>query len=197
MSIEMVIMIFVSICLLKYKYYNHHIISVIIFMIFGILSEILIGAYNFDNKIEYLFKFIRVLGGAVDATNYCFQKYLMDKYYYPYLNIAFVPGSIMFLLSAIVLVMALANPLKVNSPIPFIREFYLYFTQDVGRTVGRIILVFVLHVIMCPLTILTIYYFSPNFILVVIQFSRITQHLIMIEQKQLYMIVFYVIQFLL
>ena len=195
MSIEMIVMIFVSICLLKYKYYKHHIISVIIFMIFGILSEILIGFYSFDNKLEYLFKFIRVLGCAVDATNYCYQKYLMDKYYYPYWNIAFVPGVVMLLLSTIVLIIALSNPLKENSPIPLVKEFYLYFTQETGRTVGRIILVFVLHVIMCPLTILTIYYFSPNFILIVIQFSRITQHLIkMKEVGKFFLIAFYIIQ---
>jgi len=196
MSVEMVVMIFVSRCLLKYKYYKHHIISMIIFLIFGILSEILIGAYIFDDNKEYLLKFIRILGSAVDATNYCFQKYLMDIYYYPYWNIAFVPGAVMFLFSSIVLIIALINPDKADSETPFVKEFYLYFTQDAGRTVGRIILVFVLHVIMCPLTILTIYYFSPNFILIIIQFSRITQHLIQIKPYQLYLIIFYVIQFI-
>ena len=44
------------------------------------------------------------------------------------------------------------------------------------------------------LTILTIYYFSPNFILIVIQFSRITQHLIQMKVEKLYLIVFYIIQ---
>lgn len=120
---------------------------------------------------------------------------MMEKYYYPYWNIAFVPGVVMFLLSTIVLIIALSNPLKENSPIPLVKEFYLYFTQETGRTVGRIILVFVLHVIMCPLTILTIYYFSPNFILIVIQFSRITQHLIkMKEVGKFFLIAFYIIQ---
>ena len=47
---------------------------------------------------------------------------------------------------------------------------------------------------MCPLTILTIYYFSPNFILIAIQFSRITQHLIQMKVEKLYLIVFYIIQ---
>ena len=56
MSIEMIIMIFVSIWLLKYKYYKHHIISVIIYMFFGILSEILIGAYTFEDKRALIVK---------------------------------------------------------------------------------------------------------------------------------------------
>ena len=56
------------------------------------------------------------------------------------------------------------------------------------------ILVFVAHIIMCPLNILTIYYFNPNFILIVLQFSRITQHLIQMKIGKLYLIVFYIIQ---
>ena len=60
----------------------------------------------------------------MDATNYCFQKYLMDIYYYPYWNIAFVPGAVMFLFSSIVLIIALINPDKADSETPFVKEFY-------------------------------------------------------------------------
>jgi len=194
MSIEMIIMIFVSIWLLKYKYYKHHIISVIIYMIFGVLSEILIGAYTFEDKRALIIKLIRVLGCAVDAIYYCFQKYLMDKFYYPYWNIAFIPGVIFFIITTICLIMTLTDPLKANSETIYIKDFYLYFTQDAGPTVGKILVLLVLHIIMCPLVILTIYYFTPNFILIVLQFSRITEHLIDIKAKQLYIIVFYVIQ---
>ena len=194
MSIEMIIMIFVSIWLLKYKYYKHHIISVIIYMIFGVLSEILIGAYTFEDKRALIIKLIRVLGCAVDAIYYCFQKYLMDKFYYPYWNIAFIPGFIFFIITTICLIMTLTDPLKANSENIYIKDFYLYFTQDAGPTVGKILIHLVLHIIMCPLVILTIYYFTPNFILIVLQFSRITEHLIDIKAKQLYIIVFYVIQ---
>ena len=194
MSIEMIIMIFVSIWLLKYKYYKHHIISVIIYMIFGVLSEILIGAYTFEDKRALIIKLIRVLGCAVDAIYYCFQKYLMDKFYYPYWNIAFIPGFIFFIITTICLILTLTDPLKANSENIYIKDFYLYFTQDAGPTVGKILVLLVLHIIMCPLVILTIYYFTPNFILIVLQFSRITEHLIDIKAKQLYIIVFYVIQ---
>ena len=196
MSIEMIIMIFISIWLLKYKYYKHHIISVIIYMIFGVLSEGLIGSYTYKDNRALIVKLIRALGGAVDATYYCFQKFLMDKYYYPYWNIAFVPGVLFFIFSNITLIIVLADPLKAESGNDFVKDFYLYFKQDAGRTVGRILIYFVLHIIMCPLIILTIYYFTPNFILIVLQFSRITEHLIVIEKSQLYIISFYVIQFI-
>ena len=194
MSIEMIIMIFVSIWLLKYKYYKHHIISVIIYMFFGILSEILIGAYTFEDKRALIVKFIKVLECAVDAIFYFFQKYLMDKFYYPYWNIPFIPGFILFIIATITLIITLTDPLKANNESIYIKDFYLYFTQDAGRIVGKILVYLVLYIIMSPLTILTIYYFTPNFIFIVLQFSRITEHLIDIKAKQLYIIIFYVIQ---
>ena len=58
MSIEMVFMILVSICLLKYKYYKHHIISTIIFLIFGIISELALGTYFQDNGKFFIGKAI-------------------------------------------------------------------------------------------------------------------------------------------
>ena len=194
MSFEMIIMIFVMIKLLKYKYYKHHIISIIIFMIFGIVSEILMGSYTFSNNAAIVVKLILVLGCAVDATNYCFQKYLMDKYYYPYWNIAFVPGVLFFLFSNITLIIVLADPQKDESGNDFVRDFYKYFTQEAGKTIGRIIIYFIFHLVMCPLIILTVYYFNPNYILIVLQFSRITEHLIQIRANQLYIITFYAIQ---
>ena len=44
-------------------------------MIFGILSEILIGSYTYKDNRALIVKLIRALGGAVDATYYCFQKF--------------------------------------------------------------------------------------------------------------------------
>ena len=118
----------------------------------------------------------------------------MDKYYYPYWNIAFVPGALFFLFSNITLIIVLADPQKSESGNDFVRDFYKYFTQEAGKTIGRIIIYFIFHLVMCPLIILTIYYFNPNYILIVLQFSRITEHLIQIRANQLYIITFYAIQ---
>ena len=48
---------------------------------------------------------------------------------------------------------------------------------------------------MCPLTILNIFYFSPNFILIIFIFSRIAKNIMTFGVDKLYCIVFYVIQF--
>ena len=124
MSIEMVFLMLVSIWLLKYRYYKHHIISTVIFSVFGIISELCLGTYFTSNGKFFLGQLIRLIGATVDATYYCFQKYMMERYYYPYWNIAFVPGFIMFIASAMLFTVVLALP---NSQTPFIVTFYSYF----------------------------------------------------------------------
>ena len=44
-GIEMIFFILISFKLLKYKYYKHHIYSTIVFVIFGIVSELCLGTY--------------------------------------------------------------------------------------------------------------------------------------------------------
>ena len=199
MGLEMIFLILISFKLLKYKYYNHHIYSTIVFVIFGIISEICLETYFHKDGSFFISKSIRLIGTVVDATYHCFQKYMMEKYYYPYWNIAFVAGVMQFLLSSILFIVVITNPDKENSKFPFIASFYKFFTSnDLGLSIGKIVVVFVIHFIMCPLTILNLYYFSPNIILIIFQFSRITKNIISNIKNspdKLYCIVFYVIQF--
>ena len=57
-------------------------------------------------------------------------------------------------------------------------------------------LVFILHVIMCPLSILIIFYFSPDFILIIFQLSSFIKNIIINPAEKLYCIVFYIILFI-
>ena len=196
MGFEMIFMILISMKLLKYRYYNHHLISTIIFVIFGITSELCLETYFHTEVKFFIGKTIRLLGTVSDATYYCFQKYMMEKYYYPYWNIAFVPGLMMFISSIIIFIVVITNPDKENAKTMFIATFFKFFKYDVGLSIGKVIIIFVIHFILCPLTILNIYYFSPNFILIIFQFSRITKNIINNSSSKLYCIVFYVFQFL-
>ena len=61
---------------------------------------------------------------------------------------------------------------------------------------GKIILSLVIHIILCPLTILVIFYYSPNFILIIFQISTIVYNLIQYTKESLYCIPLFVVQFL-
>ena len=120
----------------------------------------------------------------------------MEKLYYPYWDVAFVPGVIMFILACIFLIIVLVNPDKEKAKLSFIRIFYLYFKTETGLAVGKVILVFALHAVLSPLAILIIYYFGPNFVLTIFQFSRVVKNLTTIKKEKLYVIIFFVLQFI-
>ena len=196
LSVEMVFLALISMFLLKYKYYKHHIISMVLFLIFGIVSEIILKSYEDINWKLVVVTLMRIIGVGVNATYYCYQKYLMEKLYYPYWDVAFVPGVIVFILASVFLIIVLANPDKENAQLSFIKIFYLYFKVKPGLAVGKVILVFVLHTVLSPLVILIIYYFGPNFVLTIFQFSRVVQNLTTIHKDQLYVLIFFVFQFI-
>ena len=194
-SFEMVFLIVISILLLKYKFYKHHIISLGIFFVFGIICEIVLGTYNNINGTLILVKFIRILEIVINATLYCYQKYMMEKYYYPYWNIGFIPGAVLFIITTGLFIIILADSNKEKSSINFVSSFYLYFQQiETLKVIIRIVVGFILHFIVCPITVLIIYYFSPSYILIISQFSRIFNILVIYSPEKLYCIIFYIIQ---
>ena len=94
---------------------------------------------------------------------------MMEKYYYPYWNIGFVPGVVCFTISTGLLIVILVDKDKEKSSVNFISSFYLYFQQiDTVKVIVRIVVVFILHFIVCPITVLIIYYFSPSYILITV-----------------------------
>ena len=194
LGLEMIFMIVVSIWLLKYKYYKHHIISTIVFVIFGIISELCLGTYFQNDGKFFLNKFIRLVAAAFDATYYCYQKYMMEKFYYPYWNIAFTPGILIFINASMILIIVLSSK-QGNDTSKF--SFYLYFKvkEGLGLPILKVVIDLIFHLIMCPLIILNVFYFSPNFILIIFQFSAIAKNIMNHNVEKLYCIVFYSIQF--
>ena len=155
LSIEMAFMAIFSRCLLKYKYFKHHIISIIIFIILGIACEIIIRNYSQDldayigqYKIYAMVYGIKILNSVCDAFYFCYQKYMMEVFYYPYWNIAFIPGIFLFALATILLIIVLAFP---NGKTGFTENFYSYYRELSGWIIfGKIILIVVIHIILCP-----------------------------------------------
>ena len=133
----------------------------------------------------------------VDALYFCYQKYLMETLYYPYWNIAFIPGIFIFALATTLLTIALIDKRQTSSSLDFVRNFYSYYRELNGWIIfGKIILVVVINMILCPLTILIIYYYSPNFILIIFQISTIVYSLIQNPKGSAYCIPLYAVQFL-
>ena len=161
---EMILLICLSIFFLKYKYYKHHIISLMALLLIAIFS--FVSRFNYYLSQHYSI-FIHIIAHIIlDAIYRCYQKYMMEKFYYPYWNIAFVPGVILF-------------PMALVLSYFHLTSFYKRFINSIKHfIIFDIVFPLVFNVIMCPLTILIVYYFSPDYILIITLISSITETII-------------------
>ena len=178
-GLEMILLTIASIILLKYKYFIHHIISMAGFIIFGNISDLLLEAYSQILKFGALPIFIQIFGIISDVIYYYYQKYMMEKLFYPYWRISFTLGIGTALASTGILIYVLVMKNNANSFIFNSNNFDSYFNnKDVGLKVLKIILTYIFSVFSTILYILNIYYFSPNYILISFQFTKFLDVLI-------------------
>ena len=195
-GLEMILLTIASIILLKYKYFIHHIISMAGFILFGNFSDLLLDSYSEIIKFGAVPIIILIFGIISDVVYYYYQKYMMEKLFYPYWTISFTAGIGLALFSTAILIYVLVVKEKANPFIVDPQRFYSYFNgNDIGLKVGKIILLYILSVVNTILNILNIYYFSPNYILISFQFSKFVDVLINeSNSKKYFTIIFFVIQ---
>ena len=195
-GLEMILLTIASIILLKYKYFIHHIISMAGFILFGNFSDLLLGSYSEIIKFGAVPIIIQIFGIISDVVYYYYQKYMMEKLFYPYWTISFTAGIGLALFATAILIYVLVMKEKANPFIVDPQRFYSYFNgNDIGLKVGKIILLYILSVVNTILNILNIYYFSPNYILISFQFSKFVDVLINeSDSKKYFTIIFFVIQ---
>ena len=193
-GIEMTLLTIVSIFLLEYKYYIHHFIAIVAFIILGAICDGILGYYSEVIKYDFLTNFIQFLSLVADVINYYYQKYMLEKLYYPYWRISFFQGIVLFVFATALLIFVLID--KDNSDIVIISGFYLYFKEvHPGLIVARQLLYMILYFINASLAILNIYYFNPNFILISFHMPKFLQILIDKEPNQYYCLIFFFLQF--
>ena len=163
-GIEMVFLTTVSIFLLKYKYFRHHIVSMILFIILGNICDYVLNYYShmFDNGL--LMIVIQIISIFTDVIYYYYEKYLLEKLYYPYWEVSFLNGITLFTFATMLFIYVITNKDKENSTVAIVQDFYLYFQKvSPGLIIGKQLLVYIIYFINNSLTILIIYYLNPNF----------------------------------
>jgi hypothetical protein len=194
-GVEMILLSITSFILLKYKYYIHHLIAMIIFIIMGNMCDLILGYYSEMIDSGWLILFLEFISLIFDVVHYYYQKYMMEALYYPYWRICFCLGLGFFAANTILLIYVLSDK---NSSFFMAQAFYYYFEDfSVGKMIGKQILVIVFSIINTELSILNIYYFNPNFLLICYQISKFVQVLIDEEAPgKYYCIIFLLFNFL-
>ena len=110
---------------MKYKYYIHHIICIVLIAILGIIIDLLLE--NFSNlNISTIINSIFLI--ANDSLIYIYIKYLIEYKYYYFLDILFIVGVIVFVLYFLSTIIILLVQ-KINNTNILIFELYNYYEE--------------------------------------------------------------------
>ena len=191
-GLEMICLTVVSVFLLKYKYYKHHILSIIGFVICGNACDLLLEYYPHILDSGPALMIIKIIGVIFDVIFFNVQKYMMEILYYPYWRINIIIGITLFCVTTIILIYVLIDK---NSDVAFVVNFYKYFEYNAGLIIGKILLSTISFSIFTTLCILNIYYFNPNYFIINFQLSKFVLTLIDNDnQKKFYCIIFFLLQ---
>ena len=193
-GIEMVFLALISIFLLKYKYFIHNYIAIGAFILFGLINDIILDLYSKSLKVGALSLIMSFIALITDAIYLCYQKYMMEKLFYPYWNVVLVPGIILFVLITTVLIFILFA--GKDSSISLVSGFYKYF-DDVppGIIVGKFLINVIFNFFLSTFTILTLYNFTPDYVLISVSLSKFVNFLIDYQSDRYYFIIFFILQF--
>ena len=181
--------------MLKYEYFIHHYLSISFFVIFCVSIDLLLESYSYLSKasfIEILFNSLSIITRVIYL---CYIKYLIDKQYHYYWNIVLSRGILLISVLTPILILILIIPKGKKEQIDII--FYSYFDNvPVGIIISKFIINFILQFVYNTLQILTIFYLSPEYILISENIARILSFfLTKYDNYKLYIcIIFFILQ---
>ena len=111
-SLQIIFLTIITYFFLKYKYYIHHIISIIIFVVLSIIIDLILGYYYNKNIYTFISSLVSVF---VNSFNFSYFKYLIEEKYYYSLDIIYIYGIIRLILYLIIMPVILSIQNKNNN----------------------------------------------------------------------------------
>jgi hypothetical protein len=193
-GIEMIFLALISIFLLKYKYFIHNYIAIGSFILFGLINDIILDLYSKSLKVGAVSLIMSFIALITDAIYLCYQKYMMEKLFYPYWDIVLVPGIILFVLNTTVLIFILFA--GKDSSISLVSGFYKYFENvEPEIIIGKFLINIIFNFFLSTFTILTLFNFTPDYVLISVSLSKFVNFLIDYQSDRYYFIIFFILQF--
>ena len=194
LSIEMICLLIISRILLKYKYFIHHVISITIFIVIGIICDIFIDKYEKLRK-DGIYNFLDIFAIIIDSLYYCYIRYLMEKKFVHYWNIGLTLGLTLTTFATFLLFVVLIDKDKSDSDTAMIYSFYRSFQEgNIGLIILKQFTIILLNFFLSTFTFLTSFYFEPSFVLISYEFSKFYQ-VLKDHPEKAYVVVFFILQF--
>ena len=178
-ALEIILLTLFTFLFLKYRYYIHHIISLIIFCMFSIIIDLILQNYQ-KGLIELpLMKIIMDSFSIVlEIINFCYEAYMLNSLYYHFWTLSFSLGLFLFSLNSMTLIVILiiGDP---NGEKNFINNFFHYFEIEVGYIILRFFIEFIIYGIFSQiLRLLVLENLTPNHMLISYEISKLSNVLI-------------------
>ena len=186
--IEIIFITILTFLILKYKYFIHHIISLILFCILSLGIDLLLNSLEENYKDKNIIQIIlEILSILLQILNYCYQKYMMEFLYHQYWYISFTLGLNAIFMSFI---MIFISKKKDTNLIDECKE----------KGIGYILLYLIFQIIVGFLArlfrILTLNYQTPNHMLISYDIVKIIIILISDNKNKWYSIIIFIFQFI-
>ena len=139
-SFEIFIITVLTHFFLKYKYYLHHIISIVVIIILAIIIDLLLDNYSHTSIFIFLNSIIFV---TADSLIFIYYKYLIDFKYYYFMDVLFAEG-IIHLGMVIVSFFLLLLVQSINDSKTILSDFSDYYEQF---GIGKMLICFFINLI--------------------------------------------------
>ena len=191
-GLQIILITIIARLLLKYEYFIHHYISIFLFLIFSVVTDFILKNYEILFHKWFLVILLNFLIILTKAAYYCYVKYMIDKHYQYYWNIMLALGITKLTIFSITLILMLNINMEDHHPKDTLEA---YFKTSLWIIITKFIINFILQTIFYALQILTIFYLSPEFILISQNVARIIIFLKYGNDYKYYSILIFVFQF--
>ena len=181
-GVEVILMTIGATIVLKYKYYVHHKISMVIYLILAIVSDLILRNYSILN---YKYIFIYIIYILAELMVYIYLKYMMDILYYHYTELVLYWGIIGIIIQIVIYGSILIKEYveKNNSTL---NEFLNYFKNVNAAIIIFYQVLFFISIwgIYIVVIIVVIFYLQPNYIIIGDEFFAYTKMFIYGEDSK-------------
>ena len=179
-AIEIIFLTLITYFFLKYKYYNHHFISIALIVILAIIIDITLENFNHTNANTVINSIFYVLA---DSLIYSYFKYLIEFKYYYFLDVLFMLGIINLIIHIIsfLIILAIQNSNGTTETLIFLFKEY-YNEYGIGHMIFRFLFALVsLGFFIGILEFLILDKLTPNYVIIGFELGKIPTTLITTE----------------
>ena len=174
-GLEIIYVTIIALFLLKYRYFIHHYLSIILFCLSSVSFDLILKKYSlmFGDSVIFGFKICLNIGIIlVEGIYICYIKYLIDRQYYHYWNIIFISGIMLTIVNIIIILLIVIFTTEKSFHI--VEIFWKYFRQvSTWIIITKFIIDIIFQFISNTIQILTIFYLSPEYVLISQNLSKI------------------------